>query len=88
MGRNDSRFTRTNGFVTLWAVIFMGMMALFISLILTSQATQRVTGRELVSNTEHATELLKREHLKPAQTKQDRRPELKRNRDSLAGLLE
>ncbi len=74
MGTNNLRLTRRHGFITLWALVFMGMMMLFISFILTSQAAQRVTSRELIRRYDQSTKLLNHEHLKRAQPRQDRRP--------------
>ncbi|MFC6259502.1 hypothetical protein [Levilactobacillus fujinensis] len=53
MARNASRFTRRQGFLTLWALLFLASVSLLLTLISVGQAGQRET--TMILTTEYRT---------------------------------
>ncbi len=61
MARNVSRFTRHQGFLTLWALLFLTSVSLLLTLILVGQAGQRATTTALTRDYRATTQQIKSE---------------------------
>jgi len=61
MARNASRLTRRQGFLTLWALLFLTSVSLLLTLILVGQAGQRETTAALTTEYRVTTRQIKRE---------------------------
>jgi len=61
MARNASRLTRRQGFLTLWALLFLTSVSLLLTLVLVGQVGQRETTTALTNDYRTSTRRVQRE---------------------------
>jgi len=77
MARNTGRFTRHQGFLTLWALFFLASVSLLLSVVSVGLAARRETTNQLTRDYAQATRVIERQmkrHVKKRPAQRQEKP--------------